>query len=40
MLQSGFKSIKKHTSWFRRYGFTKAKWPEFHSESENKGRVQ
>ena len=34
------KASKKHTSWFRRYGFTKAKWPEFHSESENKGRVQ
>ena len=30
------KESKKHTSWFRRYGFTKLKWPQFHSDSEKK----
>ena len=28
------KESKKHTSWFRRYGFTKTKWPPFQSDSE------
>ena len=30
------KESKKHISWFRRYGFTKLKWPLFHSDSEKK----
>ena len=28
------KESKKHTSWFRRYGFTETKWPQFQSDSE------
>ena len=28
------KESKKHTLWFRRYGFTKTKWPQFQSDSE------
>ena len=28
------KESQKHTSWFRRYGFTETKWPQFQSDSE------
>ena len=30
------KESKRYTSCFRRYGFTKLKWPLFHSDSEKK----